>query len=368
MLTLKRLLILAALAAAVTAGATPAAAQNLPGLQPAAAADTQFIPDRAPIVDTMAGVPVDVGPTGEGGLSGLLSDLGSAPRVDWARMTDSFSNSGDPLGVRPRPVILGDVGDNASGRPLQDLSYLTVAPSGFVVMRSGLPAGDALRWQQATETSMSYVRPHRKVQMMLELHRDESAEDGAAAGGRGLQAHAQVLDGLDVQVDSRDLGGRSSSFGLITARPDNEKPHAGRMLALGFNLGLIPAALGDCDISVALVVGQSSNPGPFVSVLTNVAVPDAPGGETERQTDYQSRIVMNATGRPGPGMNFSGGFISDTSTPGGFVTGDVGGGGGGDSPTPITPTPPEPVPEPASLLLIGLGGAALAARRKMKRA
>ncbi len=168
-----------------------------------------------------------------------------------------------------------------------------------------------------------------------------------------VEANAQFVDGLKVDIDTSRMVAASASYGLMGAAPGQDKPHPGRMIAFGLDLGLVPAVLADVGISTTIVIGESTNPGPFVSIATNIEVPNQKTRELTVANNFQTLVDLRYNSWDTPRMNFASGFAADDD--------DGGDGGDDDGPTPITPDPP--VPEPATMALLALGTAALMARR-----
>ena len=251
---------------------------------------------------------------------------------------------------------LAGVGDDESGNPLVDFSYLSAGPSSFTMVRSGQPGGQATMWSHTANTALSYVRPHRNLEFVMNFH---SVENGS--GQSGLASQAQFIDGSKVDIDSNQMVQASSMYGNMSPAVEKDKPHPGRMVAFGLDLGLIPAVLADVGISTTITIGESINPGPFVSVATNIEVSNQRTRELTADNEYQVAVDLTSAAGVTRGLTFGSGFAAED---GGTTGGGGGGGGGGDGPTPITPDPP--VPEPASLLLLALGGAVIVARRRQK--
>ncbi|MBN2584280.1 MAG: PEP-CTERM sorting domain-containing protein [Planctomycetes bacterium] len=261
---------------------------------------------------------------------------------------------------------MADIGDDEIGNPLCDFSYLSLGPQLYVMARSGRPTGDALKWSHAPETALSYVRPHRNLQVGFQI--DSETGRSASASDDIVSTSVEFVDNLKVELDSKELLPYSAAFGQMAETATEPKRHPGRAFSIGFSLGLLPAAIADSSVSATVVVGVSNNPGPYVSIVTNIEVPDERVQETFEQSDYLPPIV-NLVSDAGRQVGFGGGGVADDEdTPGGTEGG--GGGGGGGEPDRTKgkiKIVPEPVPEPTTMLLFGAGLAMLARRRHGKR-
>lgn len=250
---------------------------------------------------------------------------------------------------------LADVSDDEAGNPLVDFSYLSMVPNGYAFVRSGKPGGDSLQWPHVTETALSYVRPHRNLQLVASF--EGARERPGALTSELVDTEVQLIDNLKVEVDSRRMTKASSAYGsLDPSAIERKKVHSGQMIAFGIDLGLVPAVLGDVGLSTTISLGYSDNPGPFVTVATNIELPNERTQELTVDNEFQ--VVRDLLSAPSTTGSFASG--------GGFASDDNGGEGGGGGTTPI-PIIPEPVvPEPSTLLLLAVGSGILAARRRHK--
>lgn len=284
-------------------------------------------------------------------------------------LTDLPVSETDPLAPAPDGPLeamvsqarhsesLAGAGDDEIGNPLVDFSQLSMAPTGFVVVRSGLPTGSAMAWPHTVDTALSYVRPHRNLQIVMNFHGGDGRSD--TLSGNAVASDAQLVENMNVEVDTRSLSTRSASFGEMTPANEQSKPHAGRVVTLGFDLGLLPAVLADVGMCATVTVGESTNPGMFVSVATNVEVPsDQPDGTFEPAGEQAFTDIISG-GIAAGGVSFAGGFASDGTLPIEVIE--------EDDPDPIPIIPDDPIPEPAALVVISTGLALLAARRRKAR-
>jgi hypothetical protein len=265
---------------------------------------------------------------------------------------------------------LAGVADDEDGNPLGDFSYLSVGPTSFTQVRSGKPGGQAMMWPHTMDSALSYVRPHRNLGFVVNFHGSEGRSVGGAtpeegpmeawSGGqqRGqgmVDANAQFIDGLKVDLDTSRMVEASAGYGRMGDAPGQDRPHPGRMIAFGLDLGLVPAVLADVGISTTITIGESTNPGPFIAIATNIEVPNQKTRELTVANNFQVMVDLQYNAWDTPHMNFASGFAAEDD--------DGGGGDDDDDPTPITPDPP--VPEPATMALLALGTAALMARKRM---
>jgi hypothetical protein len=255
----------------------------------------------------------------------------------------------------------GGLPDGTTGRPSDDFSYLGLGPKMFAILRSGTPAGGLEQWSHSTETALSYVQPHRQLEFVVKFFGETKAEAGDSLSAAPIRSQEQLVDNLHVDVDSANMRLRSQEYGRIDTRTEHKEPPSGRMVAFGMELGLLPAVVGNVGLNSELIIGRSSNPGFYIGMATNVALP-VERGSSRGGPDlaYRPPYDFSSSASESPGVNFGSGGVGGTGAP---AT------GGGVTPfTPITPIVPiTPTPEPGTLLLLAAGSAWLAARRRAAR-
>lgn len=257
----------------------------------------------------------------------------------------------------------GGLPDATTGRPSDDFSYLGLGPKTFTVLRSGRPSGGLEQWSHATETSLSYVQPRRHLEFVVKFFGESNAERTDSLSDSPLRSQVQLIDDLHVDVDSSNMRARSSTYGQIETTGASKEPPAGRMLAVGLDLGLLPAVVGNLGLNSALLIGRSSNPGLYVGLAMNVEFPSDRGTQGAPDVAYRPPYDVGSGGAEGPGLNFGGGGLGTGNVSGATGAATNNGANGGEIPISLTPTGPE-VPEPGTLLLVAAGGAWLAARRR----
>ena len=249
--------------------------------------------------------------------------------------------------------------DEMTGRPSDDFSYLGLGPKMFALLRSGRPAGGLEQWSHSSETSLAYVQPYRQLEFVVKFFGEPKAGSGDSMSEAPVGSEEQLVDNLHVDVDSLNMTLRSQEYGRINTRPEHKEPPSGRMVAIGLEMGLLPAVVGNLGLNSEVIIGRSSNPGFYVGLATNVGFPAERGSDRgDRDVDYKPPYDFSSSAGAGGGMNFGAGDVSGTGPLGGGTGGTAGG-------TPVTPiTPITPTPEPGTLLLVAMGGAWLAARRR----
>jgi len=253
----------------------------------------------------------------------------------------------------------GALPDSTTGRPTDDFSYLGLGPKAFAIMRSGRPSGGLEQWSHASETSLSYVQPRRHLEFVARFFGENKEERGDSLSKAPIGSQEQLVDNLHVDVDSADLSLRSQEYGRI-AKAEHKEPPSGRMLAIGLDLGLLPAVVGNLGLNSELIIGRSSNPGFYLGLATNVEFP-AERGSSQGEPGQAVRTPYDIGG----GGGFGGGGLS-VSSGGGGGGGSPPGGGGGTSGGGGTPPyiPLTPTPEPGTLVLVAFGSAWLVGRRR----
>jgi hypothetical protein len=252
---------------------------------------------------------------------------------------------------------LSNMGKDERAIPLGETGILSMGPGGFGRFMTGRPLGAIANWCDSSETSISYVRPHMNVQMMLALEMP-GGESASAFEGPGLTSHA-VLD-IDhrAKVDSDLIGQRSGRFGVQTKAPPVDEPQTA--VSVGLDMGLLPTFLAQMGVSVSVVVSRGQETGDSRVALVGTTELPIDWGPREHPMQHPNSLPQQPTATEGVNQPYL------------AASGDIGGGGTPtDSGTPTTSTPivpTPPVPEPTTLTLLGAAAAAfLAARRRRNR-
>jgi hypothetical protein len=193
---------------------------------------------------------------------------------------------------------------------------------------------------------------------------EKKTEPGDSLSAAKIQSQAQLVDNLHVDIDTTNMGLRSQEYGRIDTKAEHKEPPSGRMMAIGLDMGLLPAVVGNVALNTELIIGRSSNPGFYLGLATSVGIP-AERGSSKGAPEVPYRTPYDLSGGSGDrgGVSFGSGDVGGAGAPGGGV-----GGGGGTTPvTPIIPITPTPTPEPGTLLLVAFGSAWLVARRRAEK-
>lgn len=286
--------------------------------------------------------------------------------------------------VLPAGFVYPDLsGLESAGRgkvavPPAEMAAFALAPAGVGRVLIGRPEG-VDGWENATETAISYIRPHVNVQMILSLGRQGGGTGADGFEGSGFDPSARLAVSHRTRVHSAEVASKTSQFGHAPRpTPPAESQTA---VAAGVDLGILPTFLAQMGMNVSLVVSRGEETGDLnLSLVGTSELPtDWSPGETPR--DFPAGVAANPLQQP-PVPGF------------GFVTRSVAGGGlpfefpgfvfpepppfpifPEPGPTPIFPEEPgdgngdEPViPEPATLMLMATGaiGAWLGRRRRSR--
>ena len=242
--------------------------------------------------------------------------------------------------------------------PYGNTALLALGPGGFGRVMTGRPLAAMDNWTSATETSLSYARPHVNVQMMLALE----AQGGAAASrfeGPGLASHAYLAIDHETRVNSADIGANTTQFGRPPAPMPADEPQTAVMV--GLDLGLLPTFLAQMGVSVSVVASRGEVSGNTRVALVGTAELPVDWVPQERPYQHPLGLPINPLGATSALGTYSAGGLAGNETPGG----DGGGGGGGGGEEPLIPI--TPIPEPGTLALLGSALAAILAAGRRRR-
>jgi hypothetical protein len=254
---------------------------------------------------------------------------------------------------RVYPQMSGLAGSETDERaiPFGNTSLLSMGPGGFGRVMFGRPGGSMADWTYATETAMSYARPHINVQMMLALEMPATAPAGDFEGA-GMQPHAYLVVDHNTKVNSADLGTMTERFGIRPAPTPEDEPHTA--LAAGLDLGLLPTFLSQMGMNVSVVASRGHKTGNLTLALVGTTELPVDWSPRERPWNHPAGYGVEPT------------LAYEGAPPPQYPTSSTGGGRGQGGKSPVTPwTPITPtVPEPVTLVLLSAGAAALLARRR----
>ncbi len=262
-----------------------------------------------------------------------------------------------PSFAAPAASGLSETDTDERAVPFGNTTLMGLGPGGFGRIMAGRPLGAIRDWSDAAETSISYVRPHVTVQMMLALEVPGTPRR-AEFEGPGMESHTYLDVDHVRRVDSRDIGSGTSRFGLRAAPTPVDEPESA--VAVGLDLGVLPTFLSQMGVSVSVVASRGHKTGDTRVALVGTTELPVDWAPRERPINHPRGLPVDPlVGSPGQPYPTDSGNISGGGYPGG------GGGGSKPPPTPIHPEPP-PVPEPTTLALLGGAVAALLARRKVR--
>jgi len=241
--------------------------------------------------------------------------------------------------------------------PYGNTALLVLGPGGFGRIMTGRPPAAMENWTQATETAISYVRPHVNVQMMLALEAPGGAAAPSEFEGPGLASHAYLAIDHETRVNSLDVGASTPQFGRRPAPTPVDEPQTA--VAVGLDLGLLPTFLSQMGVSVSIVASRGQETGS--TRLALVGTMELPVDWVPRERPYQHPV-----GLPVNPLGITSAFAP--SYPGGMASSSIGGGDGGGGEGEKEPLIPiTPVPEPGTLALVGSALAAILAAGRRRR-
>ena len=216
----------------------------------------------------------------------MAPDLSTIPRES-SRLTlraPVSARAGDLAGLFDLPDISGlsTVAKDERAVPLGNTTLLSMGPGGFGRIMTGRPTGTISNWSDTGETSISYVRPHVSVEMMLALEMP-GAGHASDFEGPGMTLHA-VLD-IDhrSKVDSTQIGQRTNQFGGRPAPTPVDEPQTA--VAVGLDMGILPTFLAQMGVSLSVVVSRGQETGD--SRVALVGVTELPVDWTPREHPEQ---------------------------------------------------------------------------------
>jgi hypothetical protein len=298
-----------------------------------------------------------------GGAESIIEQLGDIGPLSRApRLVLRAPAGGDVWVQQPSSTAAGahalsETESDERAVPLGNTTMMNLGPGGFGRIMSGRPGGTIVDWSDTSETSISYVRPHVTVQMMLAMEVPGTARRGNFEGP-GLESHAYLDVDHQRRVDSRDIGSGTNRFGLRPSATPVDEPESA--VAVGLDIGVLPTFLSQMGVSISVVASRGHKTGDTRVALVGTTELPVDWAPRERPINHPRGLPVDPlVGTPGTPYPWQSGSISG---------GGGGGGGGGKHtpPTPIHPEPPPPVPEPATLVLLGGSLVALLARRRIR--
>jgi PEP-CTERM motif len=255
--------------------------------------------------------------------------------------------------VYPQVTGLAGMALDERSVPLTETSNLLMGPGGVGQVMMGR-SGDL---NHASETAISYIRPHLNVQMMFALEAPGTPEAGSFEGA-GVSPRAYMTIDHQTKVDSTEIGKATQHFGNYQAPPPVDEQQTS--VSAGLDLGLMPTFLSQMGMNVSIVASrgrQSGNVSVAVVGTTELPVDWSP---REHLKDHKFGSMMEENGGPVGYTGPSAGDIAQTNGPAsaqGQATAQ-------QQLVPIAPEGPT-TPEPATLTLLAAGAViALVRRRK----